>query len=156
MLYYIILLLYYWVAWVRVFDVERPETPNDPRIHHWWCVPVHLHDVSFTYIIINFKYFRFVELFAQVSSWITGFTVAEFGFLCLCNDWDNFLIFRPAEPQEWRAVHHSSETSPWETASVRENSQNTGTSLRCPCSKCKSNWACWFFFIFFYFFYCLS
>lgn len=23
-----------WVAWARVSDVERPETPNDPRIHH--------------------------------------------------------------------------------------------------------------------------
>ncbi|KAK0143149.1 hypothetical protein N1851_018733 [Merluccius polli] len=23
-----------WVAWARVYDVARPETPNDPRIHH--------------------------------------------------------------------------------------------------------------------------
>ena len=23
-----------WVAWARVSDVERPETPGEPRIHH--------------------------------------------------------------------------------------------------------------------------
>ena len=23
-----------WVAWVRVYDVERPEKPNDPRFNH--------------------------------------------------------------------------------------------------------------------------
>lgn len=23
-----------WVIWARVYDVERPETPNDPRLHH--------------------------------------------------------------------------------------------------------------------------
>jgi len=23
-----------WVAWARVYDVVRPETPNEPRIHH--------------------------------------------------------------------------------------------------------------------------
>jgi hypothetical protein len=23
-----------WVAWARVSDVERPETPEDPRLHH--------------------------------------------------------------------------------------------------------------------------
>lgn len=23
-----------WVAWVRVYDVVRPETPSDPRVHH--------------------------------------------------------------------------------------------------------------------------
>ena len=23
-----------WVTWVRLSDVKRPETPNDPRFHH--------------------------------------------------------------------------------------------------------------------------
>ena len=23
-----------WVAWLRVYDVARPKTPNDPRFHH--------------------------------------------------------------------------------------------------------------------------
>lgn len=27
------------VTWVGVSDVERSKTPNDPRLHHWWCVP---------------------------------------------------------------------------------------------------------------------
>lgn len=35
-----------WVAWKRVYDVVRPETPNNPRIYHWWCVPVNLGNVS--------------------------------------------------------------------------------------------------------------
>ncbi len=62
-----------WVTWARVYDVARPETPNDPRIHHWGCVPVHPWDVS---CIVNAKQYFMMKLILflviRIISWWTG------------------------------------------------------------------------------------
>lgn len=32
-----------WSTLAMFFDVEKPETPDNSRVDHWWCVPAHLH-----------------------------------------------------------------------------------------------------------------